>query len=222
MSGNLERGGILRKPIKIAVLLSGSGSTLENLFEKMDSGFLEATIDIVISSKIDAYGLQRAERHGVETVVVESKKFYSGHIPDWEGMSAAISDLLLPRKVDLVCLCGFMCFYQVPEELSGRVMNVHPALIPSFCGKGMYGSKVHEAVKRAGVKLSGCTVHFVNNQYDAGPIIIQRSCPVYDTDSVSDIASRVMEQERIAYPEAVRLFAQGRLRINEGIVEIRD
>lgn len=210
------------KPLKIAVLLSGSGSTLENIFTKIDDGFLSAEVDLVISSKADAYGLVRAEKRGVETAVVESKKFFSNRVPDWNRMSEEIDRVLLPRGVDLVCLCGFMCFYNIPSELEGRVMNVHPALIPSFCGQGMFGHHVHEAVKKAGVKLSGCTVHFVNNEYDAGPIILQKSCPIFDTDTADDIAEKVMAEERKAYPEAIKLFGEGRLRINGNIVEISE
>ena len=210
----------MNKPIKIAVLLSGSGSTLENIFEKIDSGFISAQVNIVLSSKKEAYGLVRAEKRGIETAVVESKNYFSNGVPDWTAMSDAINEILISRDIDLICLCGFMCFYNVPDEFVGKVMNVHPALIPSFCGKGMFGHHVHEAVKKSGVKISGCTVHFVNNKYDAGPIIIQRSCPVSDRDTVDEIGERVMEQERIAYPEAIKLFSQGRLNLNGDIVEI--
>ncbi len=208
------------KPVKLAVLLSGSGSTLENIFSKIDSGFLPAEVEIVIASKTSAYGLVRAEKRGVKTAVVESRAFFNAGVPDWAGMSDAINDVLFSHDIDLICLCGFMCFYHVPPRYAGRVMNVHPALIPSFCGKGMFGHHVHEAVKQSGVKLSGCTVHFVNNQYDSGPIIIQRCCPVSDTDTPDDIAEKVMQEERIAYPEAIKLFAEGRLRIAGDIVEV--
>ena len=208
------------KRLKIAVLLSGSGSTLENIFNKIDEGFLNAEIDIVLSSKIGAYGLERAAKRDVETAVVESKNYFNNKVPDWSAMSADIDKILFQRDIDLICLCGFMCFYRIPARYYARVMNVHPALIPSFCGKGMYGHYVHEAVKKAGVKLSGCTVHFVNNEYDAGPIIIQRACPVYDTDSVEDIAQRVMVEERKAYPEAIKLFAEGRLCLDGDVVRV--
>ena len=210
----------MNKPVKLAVLLSGGGSTLENIFDKIAEGYLPAKVEIVIASRRDAYGLVRAENHGVATAVVESRKFFSNKVPDWSAMSEAINEILSERDIDLICLCGFMCFYHVPSRFSGKVMNVHPALIPSFCGKGMFGHHVHEAVKQAGVKLSGCTVHFVNNQYDAGPIIIQRSCPVSDTDTPEEIAQRVMGEERKAYPEAIKLFAEGRLKVRDGIVEI--
>ena len=218
----MKKALILDKPIKIAVLLSGSGSTLENIFEKIEKGYLEAEVDIVISSKNGVRGLERAKKRGVHTEVVESKLYFAGGVPDWTAMSEAINQILIPRDVDLVCLCGFMCFYNVPDKYVGKVMNVHPALIPSFCGKGMFGHHVHQAVKEAGVKLSGCSVHFVNNKYDAGPIIIQRSCPVYDTDSADDIGERVMQEERIAYPEAIKLFSKGRLKIVGDIVEITE
>lgn len=212
------------RPLRLAVLLSGSGTTLQNLFEAIDRG-LPARIELVVSSREEAYGLVRARHRGVETIVVPSRNY---RIPqpdgtfqtNWEAMSQRLDEILLPRAFDLVCLAGFLCFYRIPPPLEGRVMNIHPALLPAFGGRGMYGRRVHEAVVAAGVKVTGCTVHFVNNTYDAGPIIVQRTCPVYDTDTPEDVAKRVFVEECKAYPEAIQLFAEGRLRIDGAIVRI--
>jgi len=117
-------------------------------------------------------------------------------------------------------MAGFMCFFRIPDEFIGRTMNIHPALIPAFCGKGFYGHYVHEAVVKYGVKVTGCTVHFADNEYDHGPVILQRTVPVRFEDTAEDVAARVFEQERIAYPEAIQLFAEGRLRIEGRRVRI--
>ncbi len=207
-------------PIRLTVLLSGGGTTLENIFTHIEAHDLPARVDLVVASRDDAYGLERARNHNVETAVVRSRDFRkpmpgNRSAPDWPAMSDALNRIILPRKPDLVCFAGFMCMYILPPELEGRVMNVHPALIPAFCGKGMYGHHVHEAVVAAGVRVTGCTVHFVNNEYDAGPIIIQRTCPVLADDTPETVAERVMAEERIAYPEAIRLFAEGRLTIQD-------
>jgi folate-dependent phosphoribosylglycinamide formyltransferase PurN len=125
-------------------------------------------------------------------------------------------------RVDLVCLAGFLSFWIIPQRYLGRVMNIHPALLPAFGGKGMYGHHVHEAVIARGCKVSGCTVHFVDNEYDAGPIVLQRTVPVYAEDTADDVAARVFEEECIAFPEGIRLYAEGRLRIDGKIVRIED
>jgi phosphoribosylglycinamide formyltransferase 1 len=212
-------------PIRIVVLLSGGGTTLENLFEHIDARGLPARVDLVVSSRADAYGLVRARNHGIETALVASRDHRRPGTdgrsePDWEGLSKALNAVILPRQPDLVCFAGYMCKYILPPELAGRAMNVHPALIPAFCGHGMYGHHVHEAVVKAGVKVSGCTVHFVTNDYDAGPIVVQRTCPVGDADTPEDVQQRVFREECEAYPEAIRLFAEGRLRIEDSRVRV--
>ena len=126
----------------------------------------------------------------------------------------------LPAGADLVCMAGFLSLWHIPPQYDGRVMNIHPALLPSFGGKGYYGHAVHEAALAAGVKVSGCTVHFVNSEYDAGPIIVQRPVPVAEGDTPETLAARVFEQECIAYVEAIRLFAEGRLRIDNNVVHV--
>ncbi len=198
----------MTKKIDLAVLLSGSGRTLQNFIDKIEAGKLDARITVVISSRNDAYGLVRARNHGIPAVTIPSKKFR-----DFDALSEALVDELKEYPVDLIALAGFMCFFRIPPEFEGRVMNIHPALIPLFCGKGFYGHIVYEAVLEHGCKVSGCTVHFADNEYDHGPIIIQRCVPVLDDDTPDTLADRVFEQELEAYPEAIQLFAEGRLRI---------
>jgi phosphoribosylglycinamide formyltransferase-1 len=198
----------VKEPIRLAVLLSGGGTTLQNLLDRIADGRLWAAVVQVVSSRADAFGLERARRAGVPAAVVDRKDCGSR-----EEFSGRIFALCREARADLVCLAGFLQLIVVPEDFQGRVMNVHPALIPAFCGKGYYGRHVHEAVLAYGAKVSGCTVHFADNQYDHGPIILQRVVPVRDDDTPETLAARVHEQENEGYPEAVRLFAEGRLRI---------
>jgi formyltetrahydrofolate-dependent phosphoribosylglycinamide formyltransferase len=201
--------------IRLAVLISGSGTTLQNLLDRIAAGRLRARVVLVVSNRADAFGLVRASQAGVSTAVVERKPF-----PSREEFSRAIFDLCRMAGADLVCLGGFLQLLLIPEDFLGRVLNIHPALIPAFCGKGLYGHHVHEAVLAYGAKVSGCTVHFADNQYDHGPIILQRVVPVLDDDTPDLLAARVFEQECEAYPEAIRLFAEGRLRLEGRRVRI--
>jgi formyltetrahydrofolate-dependent phosphoribosylglycinamide formyltransferase len=169
---------------------------------------LRARIVLVISNRGDAFGLVRAERAGIPTAVVPRKSF-----PTVEAFSEEIFAKCRAAEADLVCLAGFLQLIRIPPGFQNCVMNIHPALIPAFCGKGYYGHHVHEAVLTSGVKVSGCTVHFVDNEYDHGPIISQCAVPVLDDDSPDALAARVFEQECEAYPEAIRLFAEGRLQV---------
>ena len=196
----------MNSPIRLAVLLSGSGTTLQNLLDRIADGTLPAEVRIVVGSRPDAHGLERARKAGVPTAVVERKACSSR-----EEFGRRIFDLCRAHQADLVCLAGFLQLLPIPEDFAGRVLNIHPALIPAFCGKGFYGHRVHEAALEAGVKVSGCTVHFADNEYDHGPIIIQRAVPVLDDDTPDTLAARVFEQECEAYPEAIKLFAEGRL-----------
>jgi formyltetrahydrofolate-dependent phosphoribosylglycinamide formyltransferase len=199
----------MHDPIRLAVLLSAGGTTLQNLLDRSADGRLRARVVRVVSSRSDAFGLMRAERAGVPTGVVTRKEHASV-----EDFSGRLFDHCREAEADLVCLAGFLQLLRVPPDLEGRVMNIHPSLIPAFCGKGFYGHHVHEAVLASGVKFSGCTVHFVDNEYDAGPIILQRVVPVLDDDNPDSLAARVFEQECEAYPEAIRLFTDGKLRVN--------
>jgi formyltetrahydrofolate-dependent phosphoribosylglycinamide formyltransferase len=192
--------------LHLAVLVSGGGTTLQNLIECIAAGQLQAEIVLVVSNNPEAYALVRAQRAGLPTAVVRRKDCSSR-----DEFSQRIFDLCRACGADLVCMAGFLQLLTIPEDFQLRVMNIHPSLIPAFCGKGFYGHHVHEAVLEAGVKITGCTVHFADNQYDHGPIILQRAVPVLDDDTPESLAQRVFEAEKEAYPEAIRLFAQGRL-----------
>lgn len=193
-------------PIRLAILLSASGTTLQNLLDRIAAGTLRAEIVLVLSNNADAFGLQRAKNAGIATLVVNRKEAGSR-----EEFSRRIFDACRAANVDLVCMAGFLQLIVVPDDFFGRVMNVHPSLIPAFCGQGFYGHHVHEGVLAYGAKVSGCTIHFADNQYDHGPIILQRAVPVLDEDTAETLAARVFEQECEAYPEAIRLFAERKL-----------
>jgi len=206
----------LNRPIRLAAFISGGGTTVLNFLEQIKQGKLSAEIPLVVSSRRDCSGVQRMKDAGLRCEIVRPKDF-----PSVEAFSDAAFALCREVEADLVTLAGFLSLIRVPEDFLNRVMNIHPALIPAFCGKGFYGHHVHEAVVARGVKLSGCTVHFSDNQYDHGPIILQRSVPVLDTDSADDVAGRVFQEECNAYPEAIRLYAEGRLAIDGPRVRIR-
>jgi len=191
-------------PIQLAVLISGSGTTLQNFIDQIAAGNLNAKIQIVIASRPGILGIERAKNAGLNCQIIEKKNFVSE-----TDFSRAIFDRC--ADVDLVCLAGWLSHLTIPPEFVGRVMNIHPALLPEFGGKGMYGLRVHQAVLDKGRKISGCTVHFVDDEYDHGPIILQRTCAVLPTDTAATLAHRVFEEEMIAYPDAIRLF-QSRLR----------
>lgn len=202
--------------LRLAMLLSGSGSTLQNFVERIASGALPARIEVVLASRADVLGLERARSAGIPAVAVPRKDY-----SDTDAFNDALHGQLAPYRPDLVLLAGFLSPFQMRGTYGGRVMNVHPALIPAFSGKGFYGHHVHEAVLAAGVRLTGCTVHFADDEYDHGPIILQRTVPVLDDDTPETLAARVQLVEREAYPEAVRLYAEGRLRVEGRRVRIR-
>ncbi|MGI6461656.1 MAG: phosphoribosylglycinamide formyltransferase [Candidatus Hydrogenedentales bacterium] len=204
-------------PLKIAVLLSGSGTTLQNLIDRAGTGELDVQFVCVISSRTGAYGLERARKHNIPAIPIVRKDY--GALDEF---NAALWDTVRRHDAELVVLAGFMSLLQIPSDYENRVINVHPALIPAFCGQGMYGHHVHEAVIEYGVKLSGATVHFANNIYDAGPIILQDTVPVLDSDTPDTLAERVQAKERELYPKAIRLFADGRLRVEGRHVRILD
>jgi formyltetrahydrofolate-dependent phosphoribosylglycinamide formyltransferase len=196
------------RPIRLAVLLSGSGTTLQNLLDRTADGRLDARIVCVVSSRVDAFGLERARLAGVPATAVERRECASRG-----DFSRRILDVCRLHQADLVCMAGFLQLLEIAPDFAGRVLNIHPALIPAFCGKGFHGLAVHRAALEAGVKVSGCTVHFADNEYDHGPIISQRVVSVLDDDTPEELAGRVFTQECEAYPEAINFFAQGRLRI---------
>jgi len=196
-------------PIQLAVLISGGGTTLQNLIDCIGRKALDARIVLVIASRPGIAGIERARAAGLRCELVEWKKFSS--IGDF---SAKVFRFCQEAGAELICLGGWLSLLEIPPRWQGRIMNIHPALLPSFGGPGMYGLKVHQAVLDHGCKISGCTVHFVDEQFDHGPIILQRACPVLEDDTAHTLAARVFEEEKIAYPEAIKLYQSGRLRID--------
>jgi phosphoribosylglycinamide formyltransferase-1 len=201
------------KPLRIAVLISGGGTTLRNLIAKVREGKLNAEIFLVVSSNPAAKGLEFAKVAGIKTLVVEKKKELSP-----EAYSEATFGPCRAAGAEVVVMGGFLKHVLVPPDFENRVVNIHPALIPAFCGQGMYGPRVHEAVLTAGAKTSGCTVHFVDNVYDHGPVILQRSVPVMAGDTPETLAARVFEAECEALPQALNLIAAGRVSVQNGNV----
>ena len=195
----------------MAVLLSGGGTTLQNLIDRIADGRLKARIGVVIASKADVYGVERAKVAGLPVRVIVRKEFASA-----DAFSDRIFAECETAGVDLVCLAGWLQLLQVPAVWDGRVMNIHPALLPKYGGRGMYGRHVHAAVLAAGDAVSGCTVHFVNNEYDSGPMILQKTCPVITGDTPETLAHRVFDVECEAYPEAIAAHAAGRVRLANG------
>lgn len=202
-------------PINLAVLVSGSGRTLQNLIDLIGQNQLQAHIGLVIGSRPGIQALQRASDAKIPNFVIGRK----GH-DSVQSFSKSLFSLIDDAKIDLICLAGWLCLLEVPEKYAARIMNIHPALLPSFGGRGMHGEHVHEAVLAAGCKVSGCTVHFLDANYDTGPIILQRCCPVLEGDTADTLAARVFEEEKIAYPEAIRLFSEQRLKIDGHIVRV--
>lgn len=201
-------------PLRLGVLFSGGGRTLENLQQKIREGVIPARIVVAISSHAGAGGVSRAKRLGIPCRVLDYRE-------RGDALSTDMARELDQAGVDLVALAGFIRRYDFPPHHAGRIMNIHPALLPAFGGRGFYGDRVHEAVIRSGVRFSGCTVHFVTEEYDSGPVIIQRIVPVIPGDTPHDLAERVFAEECIAYPEAIRLYAEGRIALDGGRVCIR-
>jgi formyltetrahydrofolate-dependent phosphoribosylglycinamide formyltransferase len=205
-----------REPVRLGVLISGGGTTLMNILDYIKRGELNAKVAAVISSRPEFAGVERAKNAGLNVKVVRKKDY-----PDIDEFSKRIEEELVAAEVELVVQGGWLCLWKIPPRYENRVMNIHPALLPSFGGRGMWGHHVHEAVLKAGCKVSGCTVHFCTNEYDKGPIIVQRACEAKDTDTPDTLAARVFEQECIAYPQAIRLFAEGRLLVENGKLRIK-
>ncbi len=203
-------------PLRIAVLLSGSGTTLQNLIDRIEKGQLGGVeVTAVVSSKPSAFGLERARRHGIPGHAVDRRAYRDAH-----AFNNALHRVLEGCNPDLLVLAGFLSMLELRERYVGRAMNIHPALIPAFSGKGFYGERVHKAVLDYGVRLTGVTVHFLDEEYDTGPIILQETVPVLDDDTPETLARRVQEKERELFPRAIQLFADGRLRIEGRRVRI--
>ncbi len=206
----------LDRPIRLAVLISGGGTTLENLLQHIGDGRLNAEVAVVIADKPGCGGIEKAQAAGLTVHVVPRAEHDT--VPSFSRVVFAHCD---ETAVDLVILGGFLSLVEIPAAYESRVMNIHPALIPAFCGKGYYGQRVHAAVLERGARVSGCTVHFADNQYDHGPIIVQRCVPVENDDTPKTLAARVFEAECEAYPEAIRLFASGRIEVTGTRLRIR-
>jgi len=199
-----------RCPLRIGALISGGGRTLMNLADQIDSGSfaddgIDASIDLVIASRADCAGIERAGARGMDVIVIARRDH-----PNEAAMHDAVTDAIVRHRIDLVCLCGYLRKMRVDPPLAGKIINIHPALLPDFGGQGMYGERVHRAVLAAGRAVSGCTVHYVDEHYDHGPTIVQRECPVLPGDDERTLAARVFEQECIAYPEAIKKFVRDR------------
>lgn len=204
-----------QKRLRLGILISGGGRTMLNILECIQHSELNAEIAVVISSLSSVAGVERARNAGLPVKIIRKKD-----CANIEAFSARIEQELTAAGVDLVVQGGWLCLWKIPPQYENRVMNIHPALLPCFGGQGMWGHHVHEAVLAAGCKVSGCTVHFCTNEYDRGPIIVQRTCPVLDDDTPDTLAERVFEQECLAYPQTIRLFAEGRLQIEGNRVRI--
>ena len=206
---------------KIAVLVSGGGTNLQALIDAEARGELgEGKITLVIASKPGVFALERAKNHGIPSLVLARRDYET--IADY---SLALADALTEAEADLVVLAGFLTIIdeQVYERFPNKILNVHPALIPSFCGKGYYGLRVHEAALEKGVKVSGATVHIVTPECDAGPIVLQRAVAVREDDTPETLQRRIMEEaEWKILPEAVRLFCDGRIAVIDNKVRIEE
>jgi len=205
--------------LKIGALVSGGGTNLQAIMDAIERDNIDAQVVCVVSSKEGAYALERAVAKNIETAVMRKKDYETA-----DDYDTALADYFQARGVDLVVYAGFMIILgeKFVSRFENKMINIHPALIPSFCGKGYYGLHVHEAVLKAGVKVTGATVHFVTSECDAGPIILQKAVDVLDDDTPETLQRRVMEQaEWVIYPEAIKLFAENRLEIVNGIVKRR-
>jgi len=202
-------------PANVTVLLSGSGTTLQNLIDRQADGSLPIRIVRVISSRGSAFGLTRARNAGIPTSTVVRKEF-----ADPQAFSRAIFETVRADGSGLVLLAGWLRLLKIPPDFESKVLNIHPSLLPAFGGQGMYGHRVHEAVLARGAKVSGCTVHFVDDQFDHGPIVVQRSVAIPEGCTPDDLAKLVFAEETIAYPEAIAAFVGGRLTVRDGCVRV--
>lgn len=193
--------------LRLGILVSGGGTTMQNLAEVIARGELDAQIVCCIASNAQCFALERAKKLDIPAEVILRRE--SGSL---EAFSERIAGALRKHQVELALMAGFLSLWMIPPDFQGRVMNIHPALLPKFGGKGMHGEKVHEAVLAAGEKESGCTVHWANDEYDNGPIIVQKKVPVIPGDTAKTLAQRVFAVECEAYPEAVRMFIAGQAR----------
>lgn len=195
-------------PLRLAILLSGTGRTLDHLAAEIAAGRLPARIVGIVASRGDVRGVARARELGVPVEVLRRRDFADATL-----YGEAIGAKLAAWRTELAAMAGFLQLWRIPAALRGRVMNIHPALLPAFGGHGMHGEHVHAAVIASGARVSGCTVHFADDQYDSGPIILQRAVALAPEETAETLAAKVFAEERVAYPEAIRLFAEGRLEV---------
>ncbi|UTY38044.1 phosphoribosylglycinamide formyltransferase [Allocoprobacillus halotolerans] len=195
--------------LKIAVFISGGGTDLQSIIDACEAGKINGKIELVVSNRLKAYGLERAKNAGIETAVVKKD-------------DALLVSMLKQRNIDLIVLAGYLAILTdtLIDAYPNQIINIHPSLIPSFCGAGMYGMHVHEAVLQRGVKVSGATVHFVSSEIDEGPIIKQVACDISDLDKAEDIQARVLEIEHQILPEVVGLYCDGRIQIENGRAKV--
>jgi len=197
-------------PLRLAVLISGGGRTLLNLLDAIEAGRLHATIPLVVSSRRTAPGVERARARGLEVAIVRPRDH-----ADAAAFAAALTAHLIAVRPDLVVMAGYLVHYPVPPELEGRILNIHPSLLPRHGGRGLYGDRVHAAVLAAGERESGCTVHVVDDEYDHGPVLARTRVPVRPGDDVEALAARVFEAECETYPRVIAEYGE-RLRAEGG------
>ncbi|MFT9497798.1 phosphoribosylglycinamide formyltransferase [Anaerosolibacter sp.] len=205
--------------LRIAVFISGGGTNLQSLIDHIEKSKINGKIALVISSRENAYGLIRAKAHNIEGMIIGKTNY-----PNMDERENRMIEVLEDKEIDLIVLAGYLSILgkRVVQKYKNRIINVHPALIPSFCGKGFHGEKVHQAVLDYGVKITGATVHFVDEGTDTGPIILQGVVEVHEEDSVEILGKKVLAVEHELLPKAVTLFAQGRLKVEGRKVRIID
>ena len=207
-TGSCMNESAMSDPIRLVALVSGGGTTLQNLIDRVAAGTLPAQIAGVVSSRADAFGIARAERAGIPVSVVDAPPRRSR-----SGFADEVWAAVRGFAPDLVCFAGWLHLLPIPADFRHRVLNIHPSLLPAFGGKGMYGHHVHAAVLAYGARVTGCTVHFADDTYDTGPILVQACVPVKDGDTPDTLAARVFQAECDAYPEAIRLIAEGKVTV---------
>lgn len=204
--------------LRLAVLISGSGSTLRNILERLADGRLTGVEVVGVAASRECEGLEYAQQYGVPYAVIP--RTINGGEFDAQDFSARMTSQLDEWRPDLIALGGFLSLYLYPDKFAGKIINVHPALLPSFGGAGMYGDRVHAAVLASGTKVSGCSVHIVTGEYDGGPVIAQRTVPVLEGDTPETLGARVREAERELFPTVIEWFADGRVEIADGVVKV--
>ncbi|NFG23824.1 phosphoribosylglycinamide formyltransferase [Clostridium botulinum] len=199
---------------KIAVLVSGGGTDLQSIIDAVENKKIDCSIEMVIGSKEGIYALERAKNHNIPTYVVSKKEY--------KDKSSDKILHLIKGKVDLIVLAGYLAILdgEILKEFNNKIINIHPSLIPAFCGSGMYGLKVHEAVIKSGVKFSGCTVHYVNSEVDGGAILLQDIVPVYFEDDAKSLQKRILEKEHILLPKAIKLISESKVEIVNGKTKV--